>query len=105
MRASGEEAGRRGHKSLVHDGELEKVLGQRTRIQVVVISLADSAQEAHWAGPAELKVEHAKHEALSLENLLGGVAIVNHEDDFIHRRAVDFLVLGCNEQGRRANEL
>lgn len=105
MRTSCKKAWWRSHKSFIHNSEFEKVFGQCAGVQIVVIGFTNSAQEAHWAGPAELKVEHTKHEALSLQNFFRGVAIVNHEDDFVHRRAINFLVLGGNEQCCGADQL
>lgn len=105
MSASRDVARRRTHEALVHDGDLQEVLGQRARLQIVIIGLADATQEAHRARPAQLKLQHAEHEALRLEDLVDRVATVDHVDDLTHRRAVDLLVLGGHEDGRGADEL
>jgi hypothetical protein len=81
--ASSNKAGRRCHEPLVHDGQLEEVLCQCSSIQIVVISLADTSQETHRTRPSQLEAEHAKHESLSLENLVHGVAIVYHIDNLL----------------------
>ena len=105
MRRRRGEARRAADEALVHDGHLEKVLCERARLEVVVVRLADPAQKAHRAGPAEVELEHAEHEALGLEDLVGGVAAVDHVLNLLHGRAVDFLILGRHKDGRRAHEL
>ena len=74
MRAGREEARSAADEALVHDGDFQEILGQSPRLQVVVVRLADAAEEAHGAGPSQLEVQHAQHETLSLENLIHAVA-------------------------------
>ena len=90
---------------LVHDSHLEKVLRQRARLEIIVVRLADPAQETHRSGPAEVKLEHTEHEALRFQNLLGRVAAVDHVLNLLDGRAVDLLVLGRDEDGGCADEL
>lgn len=101
----GEEARRTAHEALVHDGNLEKVLGQSASLDAVVISLADTAEEAHRTWPAKLKLQHAEHETLSLQDLLNGEAAIDHVNDLLNRRTVNLLVLGRNKDGCGPDEL
>ncbi len=71
-------------EALVHDGNLKEVLGKRSRLQVIVIRLANSPQEAHWTGPSELELEHAKHEAFGLEDLIDRVAAIDHVNNLLN---------------------
>lgn len=105
MSCCGSEAGRTANESLVHDGQLEKVLGQGAGLEVIVVGLADATQEAHRSRPAKLKFQHGQHEALGLENLVDGISAVDHVDNLLHRGAVDLFVLCGNEYGRRSNQL
>lgn len=99
------EAGRRRNEALIHDCNLKEVLGKSSRVQVIVVSLADSSEEAHRSGPAELEMEHAQHESLSLGDFVGCIATVNHVHNLLQGRTVDLLVLGSNEHGCCPNEL
>lgn len=105
MRPSREVARRAADEALVHDGDLEEILGQCSGFQVVIIRLANSPEEAHRAGPAELKLQHAKHEALGLDNLVGRVARVHHVNNLLDRGAVDLFVLGRHEESSSSHEL
>ena len=105
MRPSRKVAGRAAHEALVHDGDLQEVFGQSAGLQVVVVRLADAAKEAHGPGPPQLKVQHAQHEALGLENLVDAVARIHHVDDLLNRRTVDLFVFGGDEESGGANEL
>src|SRR5690606_25331496 len=75
------------------------------RLEVIVIRLANAAEEAHGAGPPKLEMQHAQHKTLSLENFFGGIARVHHVDDLLNRRAVYLFVLGCYEESGGTNEL
>ena len=92
-------------EALVHDRDLEKVLSQRSGLKVVVIGLADPSEEAHGARPSEFELEHAEHEAFGLEDLIHGVAAIDHVDDLLHGWTVDLLVLGRDEDGSGTDEL
>lgn len=105
MRAGGDVAGRRGDETLIHEGHLEEVLGQRPCLQIVVVGLANASQEAHGAGPTEVEVEHGQHKAFSLQDVVNGVPAVYHVDDLLNRGAVNLLVLGGNEKCRGTHEL
>lgn len=83
MRSCSQVAWGRCDKTLVHNGQLEEVLGQGAGLEIVIISLADTSQEAHWPRPAKLELQHTKHETLCLQNFLGGVAIINHIDNLL----------------------
>ena len=74
MRAGREEARSAADEALVHDGDLQEIFGQGPRLQVIVVRLADAAEEAHGTRPSKLEVQHAQHETLSLENLIHAVA-------------------------------
>jgi hypothetical protein len=74
VRPGREEARRGAHEALVHDGDLEEILGQGPRLKVVVVRLADATEEAHGTGPPQLEVQHAQHETLSLEDFIHTVA-------------------------------
>lgn len=91
--------------TLVHDGDFQEILSKRTSLQVVVISLADLAQETHRARPSQLKLEHAQHEALSLEDLVHAIPAIHHVDDLLDRRTVDLFVLGSDEDCSGSHKL
>lgn len=105
MRSRGEEAGWCGDEALVHDGQLQEVLGQGSRIEVVVVSLAYTSQEAHWAGPAKLKAQHAEHESLRLEDLLGRISAIDHVHNLVKRWTVNLFILGGHEDSGGTDEL
>ena len=105
MCAGGDEAGRTADEALVDDAGLEKVLCKGAGIQVVIVGLGDPTQEAHGTGPAKLELEHAEHEAFGLLDLVHGVATVDHVHHLRDRGRVDLLVLGRDQQRRRADEL
>ena len=105
MSGSSKEARWAAHEALVHDGNFEEVLCKSTGLNVVVVSFADTAQEAHRAWEAKLKLEHAQHVALSLQDLVLRVAVVDHVDDLADRGTVDLLILGSNEDGSSTNKL
>lgn len=92
-------------KSLIHDGHLQKILGEGSSLQIVVVGLADSSKEAHRTRPAKLKLEHAEHEAFSLEDLIHSVATIDHVNDFVDGRAVDLFILGSDEDCSGSNQL
>ena len=92
-------------EALVHDGDLEEVLGQSSRLEIVIIGFADPPQKAHRTWPSELELQHAKHESLGLEDLIDRIAVVDHVDDFLDRWTVDLLVLGSNEDGSGTDKL
>lgn len=98
-------AGRGGHKALVHDGELEEVLGDSTSLQVVLISLADAAKKAHRARPSEIEVEDGEHEALGLQNFVNGVAAIDHVDNLLDGRRSDLFILGSDKDGSSTDQL
>ena len=99
------ETGRGADKALIHDGDFEEVLGQSPGLKVVVIGLADSAKETHGARPAKLKLEHAEHETLGLQDFFSGVSIVDHVDNLLEGWAVDFLILGGDENSSGTDQL
>lgn len=103
--ASSGEAGCASDKTLVHDGDFKEVLGQSPGLEVVVVSLADAPKEAHRAWPSKLELQHAEHEALGLQDFVLGVAVVDHVDDLLDRRAVDLFVFGGKEDGSCTDEL
>lgn len=105
MRTGGEEAGRAAEKTLVHEGDLEKVFGQSARVEIVVISFADATEERHWTRPPELELQHAKHEPLRLEDFLNRVSAVDHVNNLLDRRAVDLFVFRGDEQCGGTDEL
>jgi hypothetical protein len=90
--ASSQEAGRRGDEPLVHNRQFEEVLGKCPRLQVIVVRLAHTPQEAHRPRPPQLEAQHAKHEAFSLEDLIRAVSAIDHVDNLLQRRAVYLLV-------------
>lgn len=92
-------------KTLIHDGDFQEILGEGTSLQVVVISFADLAQETHRARPSQLELEHAQHEALSLEDLVHAIPAIHHVDDLLDRRAVDLFVLGSDEDCSGSHKL
>lgn len=100
-----EEAGRAADKALVHDGDLEEVLGKGARLNAVVVGLADAAKEAHRTWPAKLEIQHAEHETLRLQDLLDSEASIDHVHDLLNRRTVNLLVLGRHENGCGTDEL
>lgn len=99
------EAGGAVQESLVTDGDLQEVLGQSSGLEVVVISLADASQEAHWTGPAQFELQHTEHKALSLEDFILRVTVVDHVHDLLDGRAVDFLILGSKEESSSTDQL
>lgn len=105
MRSSGEEAWWRGNETLVHDGQLQEVLGESSRVKVIVVSLAHTSQEAHRTGPAQLEAQHAKHESLRLENLLGRISIVDHVHNLVKRWTVNLFILGGHEDSGGTDQL
>lgn len=105
MSASGQEARRTTDEAFIQDGNFEKILGQGPSLEVIVIRFADAAEEGHWAGPSELELQHAEHEAFSFEDLLDRVATVDHVDDFLDRGAIDLFVFGGNKQRSRTDQL
>lgn len=100
MCRSSSEAWWASYELLVHHCHFEEVLGQRPRLQIVVIRFADSAKETHWPWPTKLKLKHGKHESLGLQDLINSVTSIYHVDDLLHRRTIDLLILGRDEDGR-----
>lgn len=100
-----QETRRTANKAFVHDGDLQEVFCQGSGLEVVIVGLADAAQETHGTRPAKLKGEHAEHVTLSLENLILSIASVNHVNHLLDRGAVDFLVLRGKEDGSGTDEL
>jgi hypothetical protein len=105
MRSRSKEASRATNEALVHDGNLQKVLGKRASFKIIVVSFTDSAQEAHGPRPAQLKLEHAQHEPFGFEDLIDRVASIDHINDLLHRWAIDLLVFSSNENSSRAYKL
>lgn len=79
-----DEAGRSGYEALIHDGQFQEVLGDSTCLEIVIISLADASEETHGTRPAEIIVENVKHESLRLEDLVLGVASIDHVKYLCH---------------------
>lgn len=92
-------------KSFVHDGNFKKVLGQCSSFKIVVIGLADPPEEAHWARPPEFELKHAEHEAFGLEDLIHGVAAIDHVYNLLDGWTIDFFVLGRNKDSSGTNKL
>ena len=105
MRSRSQIAGRAAYESFIHDCYLQEVLGKGPSFQVIVVSFADTSEETHGTGPSQLKSEHGKHESFCLQYLIHGIAAINHEDDLLYGRAVDFLIFRSNEDGRCSNKL
>lgn len=105
MSTGSDKTRRAAHEALIHDGNLQEVLGERSSFQIIVVRLAHFTQEAHRTRPSEFKLQHAQHEAFGLEDLIGSVASVDHVDDLAHGGAVDLLIFGSDEDRRRADEL
>ncbi len=97
MRCGGSETRWAPQELLVHDCHFQEVLCQRPCFEIVVVCLANSAQEAHRSWPAEFKLKHGKHESLCLEDLVNRVSTIDHVDDLLHGRTIDLLILGSNE--------
>ena len=103
--AGGSQAWWSANESLIHHGDLEQVLGHRADRVVVVVGLADGAEERHWAWVTQLPVQTREHEGLSLLDLLSGVSLIDHEHHLGHGWRIDLLVLGSNEEGGSTDEL
>lgn len=50
-------------------------------------------------------MEHAKHEALCLQDLVNRISTVHHVDNFLDRRTVNLFILGGDEDSSRADQL
>lgn len=105
MSSSRGKAGRGRHKALVHNCELQEILGDSTSLQVVLISLADAAKEAHGARPSEIEVKDGEHEALGLQDFINSVAAIDHVDDLLDGRRSDLFILGSDEDGSSTDQL
>lgn len=105
MSTSSNVAGRAADEALIHDGNLQKVLGQSSGLKIIVVSLANTAQEAHGSRPAKFKLKHAEHEAFGLQDLINRITTIDHVYNFVDRWAVDLLVLRSNEDSSGANQL
>src|ERR1700722_1935416 len=105
MRSGSREARRTANKTFIHDRYFEKVFGERPGLQVVIVCLADAAQETHWAWPAKLELEHGEHESFCLQNLIDSVAPIDHVYDLLNRRAVDLLILSSYENSCCSDKL
>lgn len=92
-------------KSFIHDGNLQEVLRQCTSLQIIVISLADSTEEAHRTRPSKLELKHAKHVSFSLQDLINRITSINHVYNLLDRWAIDLFVLGSNKDGSGTNQL
>lgn len=99
MSTSCHKAWRTADESLVHDCDLQEVLGQCPSLQIIVIGLANPSQEAHRSGPAKFELQHTKHEPLSFQDLIDCIAAVNHVDDLLHRRTINLFVFRSDENG------
>ena len=102
---SSEIAGRAADESLIHDGNLQEILGQSSGLEIIVVGLADTSKKAHWSRPAKLKLEHGEHEAFGLQDLIDRVTTINHVDDLIDGRAVDLLIFRRNEDSSGTDQL
>ena len=105
MRSGSCEAGGTADETFIHDRNFEEVFGKRSCLQVIVIRLANAAQETHWAGPSKFELQHGKHKSFRLQDLVDGVAAVDHVHNLLNRRTVDLLVFGGNENGCCSHEL
>lgn len=105
MRSSSQEARNASDEPLIHEGDLQEVLCQCAGLDIVVVSLADAAEETHGTWPSEFKLEHGEHEALSLQDLLDRIASVDHVCDFLDGWTVDLLVLGSDIDSCGSDEL
>lgn len=105
MATSSDEAWRKTNEALIHDGEFDEVLGNSSGHEVILIGLADSAQEAQGTRRTESEVEHSKHVALCLENLILRVTVLNHVLEFMDGRANDFFILGSAVESCDTNQL
>ncbi len=105
MSAGGDEAWKGTNQVLVHHADLNEVLGHVAGLGIVLVGLADAAEEGQWPWPSKLPTEKVEHELLSLENLVGGEALVDHVADLLQVWAVDLLILGSNVHGHNTSEL
>lgn len=105
MSTSSDVAGRACNKALIHESYLKEILGEGTRLQIIVIRLANPSQETHGSRPAQLKVKHTKHEPLGLKNFVDRVATVNHVYYLLNRGTIDLFVFSCNKDSGCADKL
>lgn len=94
-----------GGKAVIHELNLKKVLGHGANLDVIVVSLANAAKEGHWTRELHLPLELTEHEALSLEDLIGTVGIIDHVDNLWNSWRVDLLNLGSEQDGSGTDEL
>ena len=83
MRSSGSVTWYAPDESFIHNGYLKEVFGKRSGLKIVVIGLADAAEEAHWAREAQFEMQHAQHESLCLKDLIDVVTAINHVHDLL----------------------
>lgn len=99
------ETGWTADESFVHDGNLQKVLGQCPRFKIVIVGLADPSEETHWARPPEFELKHAEHEAFGLEDLIHRVAAIDHVHNLLDGWTIDLFVFGCDKNSSGTNKL
>ena len=92
-------------EALIHNSYLQEILRQGSGLQIIIVRLANASKETHRSRPSELKLQHAKHEAFGLQNLIDGVTSIHHVDDLVYGRTIDLFVLGSNEYSGGANQL
>ena len=64
-------------EAVVETANLEQVLADSTRLNVIAVCLGDATKEVHWVGVAKVVVEGLKNKTLSREDLLLGEAVIS----------------------------
>lgn len=105
VRTSGSEARVAANEAFVANGNLQEVFGKSPGFEIIVVGLADTSEEAHRSRPAKAVSKDTEHEALGLEDLFLGVAVVDHVNNLLDGRAVDLFILGSKEESSGANQL
>ena len=92
-------------EAVVETANLKQILAESAGLDVVVVGLGDTTEEVHGVGVGEVVVQGTKDEALGLEDLGLGEAIIGDVLEVLDVGREDFLVLGSDEHGGDTDEL
>mmetsp|Transcript_35987 Transcript_35987/g.107498 ORF Transcript_35987/g.107498 Transcript_35987/m.107498 type:complete len:298 (+) Transcript_35987:89-982(+) len=93
------------HHPILGERELQEVLRKvAVRLRAAIDAL-EAVHEVRGRGPADLKLQNCQHGYFHSQHLLLTVCLVRDVDEVLHLWWVEFLELGCNEQGRDPHQL
>lgn len=104
-RGSGDMARAVCHEAVIQQADLHKILPDGARLDVIVVSFRDAAEEIHWVRVAEVIVQCGQNKTLSAENLSLGEPIVGDVAEVGNVGREHLLILGRNEHAGDANKL